>query len=186
MLWDALHDTLPDDPEEAAVARQSLSVLMDVLRERKRAYQRRGLRIVSLISTADLERILMHGALGRHDLDRAIALDRRHRARQEVAHVAALLRNPPPGVQIGVVREPTPATTFQIFRQPDRSVLAISPFRLGEQPNVHLGVALITSAEEPMRLHENIARNLWRKALKAEEGAAHVDQLIARYGVQAD
>lgn len=183
MLQDVLHDTLPEEPGEADAARQSMAVLMDVLRERKRAYQRRGLRIVSLISTADLERILMHGALGRHDLDPAVARDRRFRAREEVAHVAAMLRNPPPGVQIGVVREPTPATTFQIFRQPDRSVLAISPFRLGEQPNVHLGVALITSADEPMRLHENIARNLWRKALKGTEAADHVDQLIARYGI---
>ena len=76
-----------------------------------------------------------------------------------------------------------PATSFQIFRQADRSVLAISPFRLGEQPNIRLGVALITSAPEAMALHEEIAARLWSEALKGAEAAAYLESMIGRYGI---
>lgn len=183
MLEEVLHDTLPEDPAEAEGVRRSMTLLMEILRERKRAYLRKRLRIVSLISSADIERILMHGAQGRHDLTDAVLAERRRKALEEIRHIASLLRDPPAGVEIGIIREATAATTFQIFRQRDRSVLAISPFRLGEQLNVDLGVALITSAEEPMRLHEKIAGDLWRKALKGQQAADYLDLLIRRHGI---
>jgi hypothetical protein len=50
-------------------------------------------------------------------------------------------------------------------------VLALSPFRLGEEPNIRVGVAMITSAPEALALHEKMAKDLWRRALK---GAAAV------------
>src|SRR5690606_24526405 len=103
MLEEVLHDTLPPDPEAAEAVRASLVLLMGVLRERKRAYLRRRLRIVSLISTAEIERILMHGVIGRHDLSAEVIARRRLNAREEVEHVAAMLRSPPPGVQIGII-----------------------------------------------------------------------------------
>ena len=59
-----------------------------------------------------------------------------------------------------------PHTSFQIFRQPDRKILALSPFRLGEEPNIRVGVAMITSAPEALALHEKMARELWASALK--------------------
>lgn len=183
MLHEVLLDMVPPDPEQAAEARRSLALLMEILRERKAWYQSRRPLIVSLISSSDIERFLLHGALGRHDLPDAVIATRRRQARDEVEHIAALLRRPPAGVQVGIVLESTPATTFQIFRQPDRSVLAISPFRLGEQPNVSLGVALITSAPEPMMLHERIAQRLWQGALKSADAADYLGGLIARYAI---
>ena len=49
----------------------------------------------------------------------------------------------------------------------------LSPFRLGEQPNIRVGVAMITSAREALALHEKMARELWARALKgAAAGAA--------------
>ena len=185
MLIEVLLDLVPSDPEQAADAQRSLTALMDILRERKTQFRSRQNLIVSLISSSDIERFLLHGALGRHDLPEAVIADRRRKARSEVEHIEAMLRRPPTGVQIGIVLDSTPATTFQIFRQPDRSVLAISPFRLGEQPNVSLGVALITSASEPMLLHERIAQRLWDGALKSVEEADHLGVLIARYGIEA-
>lgn len=185
MLHEVLADLEPSDTEQAADAQRSLAALMDILRERKAQFRERRSRIVSLISSSDIERFLLHGALGRHDLSEAVIAGRRRQARREVEHIEAMLRRPPEGVQIGIVLESTPATTFQIFRQKDRSVLAISPFRLGEQPNVSLGVALITSAPEPMLLHERIAQRLWERALKSVEAADHLSRLIARYGIES-
>lgn len=183
MLREVLLDNLPADPAQAAEARNRLDLLMAVLRERKASFQRRRPRIVSLISSSDIERFLLHGALGRHDLPEAVVAERRRQARREVAHIQALLRRQPAGIEIGIVLEPTPATTFQIFRQHDRSTLAVSPFRLGEQPNVSLGVAMLTSAAEPMLLHERIASRLWQGAVKGSAAAAYLDRLIERYAI---
>ncbi|MGJ3263844.1 MAG: helix-turn-helix domain-containing protein [Salinarimonas sp.] len=162
----------------------ALETLLAVLRERKAWFRAAKPAIVSLISSSDIERFLAHGAVGRYDLDAATVLRRRREARREVEHIAALVADPPANVEIGIVLEPTPATTFQIFRQPDRSVLAISPFRLGEQPNVSLGVALITSAPEPMALHEEIAARLRASALRGDAALAHLRALLARHGVE--
>jgi len=89
------------------------------------------------------------------------------------------------GIQVGLVQEPVPATSFQIFRQADRSVLAISPYRLGEQPNIRLGVALITSAPEAMTLHESIANRLWGNSLKGEAAVRHINGMIEKFGQTA-
>jgi len=87
-------------------------------------------------------------------------------ARAEAEHFIALLEEEPIGVQIGIVPDTLPHASFQLFRQPDRQVLALSPFRLGEQPNIRVGVAMITSAPEALALHEKMAKELWQRSLK--------------------
>src|SRR5262249_49531182 len=87
-------------------------------------------------------------------------------ARAEAEHFIALMQDEPIGVQIGIVLDTLPHTSFQIFRQPDRKILALSPFRLGEEPNIRVGVAMITSAPEALALHEKMARDLWASAVK--------------------
>lgn len=183
MLEAVMLEAIPPGEDASGAARQSVDALLAVLRQRKAWYKRRQPLIVSLIASSDIERFLLHGALGRHDLPPETVAERRRLAQSEVQRIEALLRRPPPGVQIGIAQEPTPATTFQIFRQRDRSTLAISPFRLGEQPNVRIGVALITSAPEPMRLHEDIARRLWAGALKGDAAADFLHGLVDRYGI---
>ena len=69
------------------------------------------------------------------------------------------------------------------MRQAGRSILTISPFRLGHNPNIRIGVGLITSAPEALELHEGIAERLWASALKGREAAEHVEDLIAREGI---
>src|SRR2546430_2270733 len=93
------------------------------------------------------------------------------RVRADAAHFTALMGEEPIGVQIGIVPDTLPHANFQIFRQPDRHILALSPFRLGEEPNIRVGVAMITSAPEALALHEKMATELWQRAVK---GAAAV------------
>src|SRR5579864_9786130 len=104
--------------------------------------------------------------VGRLDLPEKVRRERRALARAEVEHFARIMDDEPIGVQIGIVPETLPHTGFQIFRQPDRQILSLSPFRLGEEPNVRVGVAMITSAPEALALHEKMARELWASALK--------------------
>ena len=183
VLREVLKESVPEGGDPQGSSARAVDALMAILKERKEAFRLRRPLIVSLISSADLERFLLHGLAGRHDLPPDESDNRRRQARSEAEYILGLLRDQPIGIQIGIVREPVPATSFQIFRQADRSVLAISPFRLGEQPNIRLGVALITSAPEAMALHEEIAARLWSEALKGAEAAAYLESMIGRYGI---
>lgn len=183
ILEEVLTESIPDGVMAPDEARDLVAALVAILRARKRTFRLRRPLIVSLIASADLERFLLRGLIGRHDLPVAVAERRRRQARDEALSILAMLREEPIGIQIGIVREPVPATSFQIFRQNDRSLLAISPFRLGEQPNIRVGVALITAAEEAMTLHEDIAAGLWRQALKGREAAEHLQAMIEKYAI---
>lgn len=73
-----------------------------------------------------------------------------------------------------------PNITFQLFRGESRTVLATSPFRLGEQPNVRVGIATVTAAEEAVTLYENMVSDLWKRALKGAAGASRLEKILER------
>jgi len=149
-LGEVLRESVPDAVKTRARALAQIDELMAVLRQRKEAYRRRRPAIVNLIAAAEMERFLRNGLVGRHDLPAKMRRARRVLARAEAEHFTALMENEPIGVQIGIVLDTLPHTSFQIFRQPDRQILALSPFRLGEEPNIRVGVAMITSAPEAL------------------------------------
>jgi hypothetical protein len=83
------------------------------------------------------------------------------------------MENEPVGIQIGIVDDTLPNQTFEICRMRDGSALvAVSPFRLGELPNVRLGVASVTGAEEAVQLYKQLAEQMWQRAAKGSTGAA--------------
>ena len=182
-LKDVLKESIPDGADADGSASRSVDALLGILKARKRGFRLRRPLIASLIASSDLERFLLHGLIGRHDLAPEVVRDRRMKARYEAEHIVRLLRDQPIGIQIGIVRESVPATSYQIFRQADRSVLAVSPFRLGERPNVRIGVAMITSAPEALRQHEDIAARLWSESLKGAEAADFLEAMIEKYAI---
>jgi transcriptional regulator with XRE-family HTH domain len=184
VLREVLRESVPEGIEAEGTSAKAVDGLLEILQARKKAFNANRPLIVSLIASADLERFLLHGLIGRLDLPADIVDFRRRHARAEAEFILSMLRSQPIGIQIGIVREPVPATSFQIFRQADRSMLAISPFRLGEQPNIRLGVALITSAPEAMDLHEGIAERLWGEALKGGEAASYLEAMIKKYAIR--
>jgi len=93
--------------------------------------------------------------------------------RKEVERIAVIMENEPVGIQIGIVDDTLPNQTFEICRMRDGTALvAVSPFRLGELPNVRLGVASVTGAEEAVDLYQRLAEQMWQRASKGESGAA--------------
>jgi hypothetical protein len=60
-------------------------------------------------------------------------------------------------------------------------LLSLSPFRLGEEPNVRVGVAMITSAPEALALHQRAAEGMWVRALKGTAAAGYLRELTARH-----
>ncbi len=177
-LAEVLKESIPENAtgREAAVAQ--VGELMAILRQRRSAYRERRPAVLNLISGAEIDRFLRNGLVGRLDFPEPVLAARRARARAEADHLIALMEREPIGVQIGIVPGALPHTSFQIFRQPDRRVLTISPFRLGEQPNVHAGIAMITSAPEALALHEAAVEDMWRRALKGPAAAQFMRDLM--------
>jgi transcriptional regulator with XRE-family HTH domain len=177
-LADILRENIPDGAEGRARALAEVDELMDVLRQRREAYQRRRPGIVNLISAVEMQHFLRNGLVGRIDLPEKVRRERRALARAEAEHFVGLMQDEPIGVQIGIVPDTLPHASFQIFRQPDRQVLALSPFRLGEEPNIRVGVAMITSAPEALALHDRMAKDLWRRAFKGPAAVALMREMM--------
>jgi transcriptional regulator with XRE-family HTH domain len=177
-LADILRENIPDGAEGRARALAEVDEVMDVLRQRKEAYRRRQPGIVNLISAVEMQNFLRNGLVGRIDLPEKVRRERRALARAEAEHFVTLMKDEPIGVQIGIVPDTLPHASFQIFRQPDRQVLALSPFRLGEEPNIRVGVAMITSAPEALALHDRMAKDLWRRASKGAAAVALMREMM--------
>ena len=173
-----LIESIPDEEEDRDRALAQITELMPILQQRKEAYRKRRPGILNLISGAEIDRFLRNGLVGRLGLPDHVLRDRRARARAEAEHLTQMMADEPIGVQIGIVPGTLPHASFQIFRQPDRKVLALSPFRLGEQPNVLGGIAMITSAPEALTLHERTVQDMWQRALKGAAAAKFMRGLI--------
>ena len=179
-LADVLRENVPEAIEGRKRALAQVDEVMEVLRQRKEGYRRRQPGIVNLISASEMERFLRDGLVGRLDLPETVLAERRALARAEAEHFTTLMADEPIGVQIGIVPDTLPHSGFQIFRQPDRHVLVLSPFRLGEQPNIRVGVAMITSAPEALALHDRMAKELWHRSIKGPAAVRFMRELIDR------
>jgi transcriptional regulator with XRE-family HTH domain len=179
-----LEEVLTENITKSVANRQralsDIPKIMQILRERKVTYRRRRPMIVNLMSAMEIERFLHHGLIGRSGLPEDLMVQRKALARAEIEHFTKLLDDPPIGVQIGIVTDTLPHTGFQMFRQPERKILVLSPFRLGGEPNVRVGVAMITSAPDALTFHEAAIDEMWGRALKGQSASNLVRHLLAK------
>ena len=183
-LEEVLIESIPDYVSDRDRKLADIQTIMDLLWSRKEVYLQRRPAVINLISAVDIERFLRNGFIGRPYLSQKANAKRHDIARREIEHFASLVEDSPMGIQIGIVTETLPHTGYQIFRQPDLKTLTISPFRLGEQPNIRIGVAMITSAPEAVALHEETTREMWQHALKGKDGASYMQKLIKSINVK--
>ena len=169
LLPDVLRESVPNDIVDHDEALAQVDRVVEVLRARKRAYRARRPNVVSLISAAELQTFCAVGFVG----TQAMAGDpsRVAAARAELDNIAHMLEAEPMGVQLGVLLDSMPGSSFQLFRAGDSADLAISPFRLGAFANVRLGVAMITAAPDAVAQHEAITGQLWKRSLKGRDAA---------------
>ncbi|MCZ2498713.1 helix-turn-helix domain-containing protein [Xylophilus sp. Kf1] len=154
--------------------------MLRILAERKAFYERRRPHIVSLIGLRELERFVHTGLVGRLDLPEAVRAERIAAARHEVERIAQLMESDPLDVRIGLIDDAMPAATFQVFSGPSQSVLAVSPFRFGELPNIRNGIATVTSSPEALRMYREMIDRLWKQAYKGRSGAQQLRKLLER------
>jgi transcriptional regulator with XRE-family HTH domain len=182
-LRQTLVEALPAHiPREEAVA--EIDAIIAILDERKKARKRRRLSVVNFVNILEIERWLKLGVVGRFNLPPTELAQRRLAARLEIEHLIGLIESEPMGIQIGLIEETLPNITFQLFRTAEKTLLGLSPFRLGgELPNVRSGIAMLTADEEPVRLYEEIADGLWRRALKGSDAGLALRAVLDRSGI---
>lgn len=178
LLNTVLKESLPQDLPDRAKFVGQVDRIIEILEQRKITYRRRRPGILNLISAREIRRFVQSGFIGNPSISGDLLEERRALARAEVEHFANVVEEQAIGVQIGVVTESLPHTHFQIFRMSDAKMLTVSPFRLGEQPNIRLGVAMITSAAEAISLHEKVVNEMWRGAIKGPAAASHLRSLL--------
>ena len=173
-----LKESVPEETDVRDKTERDVDRIIEILRERRENYARRRPTIVNLISALDIVRLLRSGFVGRPFIPRSDLEERQARAREEVEHIIQLLEEQPIGVQIGLVTGTLPHVGFQIFRSGERRTLSVSPFRLGEQPNIRLGVAMITSTPEAVALHEKVVEQMWSESLKGKAAGKYLRDLM--------
>lgn len=180
-----LSESVPQDIAGRDGILKDISNILSILRERKKLYQTRRPSIVNLMSALEIDRFLRNGMVGDYTLPEAKRRKRRALAREEMAHFLSVMEEEAIGTQIGIVRETLPHSGFQIFRQPSRQILSTSPFRLGEHPNVSVGVAMITSAPEALALHQKTFNEMWKRSLKGGEAVRFLRQMLNAASAEA-
>jgi transcriptional regulator with XRE-family HTH domain len=167
-------------------AERDIDTVIAILDERRQASRRRRLSVVNFVNLLEIERWLKLGVVGRFDLSGPELAERRKAARAEVEHLITLIESEPMGVQIGLIEEVLPNTSFQLFRTADKTYLGISPFRLGgDLPNIRSGVAMLTADVEPVRLYESLVDDWWKRARKGKEAAELLHTVLARSAIAA-
>lgn len=164
---------------QAAVHREEVEEIMRIVVERRAWFSRRKVDVMCLVGRRELGKFVKTGLVGKLGLDDAAQAERVEAARREVKWITHLMLKPPGHVRIGVVDDAMPASTFQIFLGDGSPMLAVSPFRFGELPNVRNGIATVTGSGEAVSLHRKMMDDLWRRAHKGRAGADRLKKLLA-------
>jgi transcriptional regulator with XRE-family HTH domain len=173
LLREMLTEGLPEKLPNRKKAQAEIESLVSILSARRATISGGGPSFAGIVGATQVRRLLRTGLIGTYDLAKAERERRRLAARREVERIAVIMENEPVGIQIGVVDDTLPNQTFEICRSRDGTVLvAVSPFRLGELPNVRLGVATVTAAQEAVELYQKLAEQMWSRAAKGASGAA--------------
>jgi hypothetical protein len=163
-----------------ALARDEADAIIGVIEARRAAFRARQPQVLGLVGMHGLERFLQIGMVGRVRLSEPVRRNRLAAARREIARVADLMASEPLDVRIGLIDDAMPASTFEFLSGPGGKSVAVSPFRLGELPNVRNGIATVTSAPEAIRHYEDLIARLWKSAYKGAAGAAHLRKLLEK------
>ncbi|CAM5198578.1 hypothetical protein CDEF62S_03516 [Castellaniella defragrans] len=162
------------------VTQEEADAIIRVIADRRETFRKQQPQVVGLVGMHGLERFLQIGMVGRVRLSEPVRQNRLAAARREIARVAELMASESLNVRIGLVDDAMPASTFEFFSGPAGKAVAVSPFRLGELPNVHNGIATVTSAPEAVRHYEDLTARLWKSAYKGAVGAGHLQKLLEK------
>lgn len=161
---------------------QKIASTLAILKERKENFHAHFPQVINLIGLQNVERFLHLGLVGNLNISPSKKMERCLMARKEVGHLIELLEEKGQNLEIAITQESIPSLTFQIFYQQKQPLaLAISPFRLGELPNVCTGIASITASNDAIKRYQNLFDNLWKNSAKNQQAIDLLKKTLERY-----
>lgn len=154
--------------------------ILEILNERKAAFSKQKFEVQSIISLRQIERYLHIGLVGRLDLPLSVRMERSLLARREVENLIEKIGSEDSRFNIYLIDETLPSATFQIFEQQHTSYVAVSPYRLGELPNIHTGIASVSSSPEAVEMYRSMTRGLLERAHSGEAAKRELSRLLAK------
>lgn len=165
-------------------ARQGIQQVISNLAERKKRHREMTpkIQVRSLIGVQQIERFLHLGLVGTFDIQVSKKMERVLSARREILHLIEQIEDQSNLNQIAVVNTALPNQTFEIlYKENGPFSLAVSPFRLGEFPNINTGIASVTSAPDAIHLYEKMFEKLWDKGAKGSQAIDILRRILERY-----
>lgn len=177
-----LAEACAEAAEQAGAERSTMRIAADqalgLLAARKKLYAQRRPNIIAIFPVGSVCRFLRAGVAASIAVSEQLRRRCRQAAAGEMENVAALMNAEPMGVQFGLYMGGEPNGAFEILRGRDRATLCVNPFHPDAHPASQPGVAMVTSAEEAIGVHQRIAEQHWRDALKGPAAAARLRELI--------
>ncbi|MHC8379232.1 helix-turn-helix domain-containing protein [Pseudomonas sp. MDT1-16] len=173
-----LHETRPQwfSKSQDAIEQEILRILDD----RKSTFTRRKFRVKSIVSLRQIEHYLHIGLVGRLDLPTSVRMGRALLARKEIKNLIGIVEANNGHPSIYLTDEALPSAAFQIFEQPSTSYVSVSPYRLCELPNLHVGIASVTSSTETVEMYKTMSTHLLSRAHSGQEATRKLQQLLAK------
>lgn len=154
--------------------------ILNILDERKSTFFRQKFQVKSIVSLRQIERYLHIGLVGRLDLPPSVRMERALLARREIENLISIVDANSDHPNIYLIDEALPSATFQIFEQKTTSYVAVSPYRLGELPNLHMGIASVTSSAQAVEMYKTMSVGLLSRAYSGHEATRKLKQLLAK------
>ncbi|MBE9606447.1 helix-turn-helix transcriptional regulator [Acetobacteraceae bacterium H6797] len=167
-----------DSSTERLQARSQAEQALGLLAARRKLYQQRRPSIIGMLSEASLRRFLSEGVAAGLPLSERTRNRCKLAARSEVENVATLMESVPIGLQIGLLSSSDPGNGFMVLRGRERAHVCTSPFPADAPPSGAIGVGSITSADEAIGVHQRVAENAWRDALKGAAAASRLREIL--------
>ncbi|KAB5625759.1 helix-turn-helix transcriptional regulator [Pseudomonas putida] len=181
--YSGLFKTMLDEarPLEADQAQTAMEAqILGILDERKSTFFRQQFQVQSIVSLRQIERYLHIGLVGRLDLPPSVRMERALLARREIENLIRVIDADSDRLSISLIDETLPSSTFQIFEQPHTRYVAVSPYRLGELPNLHVGIASVTSSSEAVEMYKGMTEALLKRASTGEQAKQQLQALLAK------
>lgn len=155
---------------------------LTILKERKNHLSQHSPYVHNLIGLQPIERFLHLGLVGNLNIAPDKKMERALFARKEVEHLIHLIEKDDQSFSIAITKDIVPSSTFQIFYYYAMPLsLGLSPFRLGEFPNVTTGIASITSSPEAIMRYKQLFDRLWMSSLKNNAAIDLLRKTLDRY-----
>jgi transcriptional regulator with XRE-family HTH domain len=154
--------------------------VLSILKERRKSVIKQQTPIMSVVTLKVLERFLRAGLVGRYDLAANTIAIRRQLARREIERLVEITRKPPNASRIGIVDDFAAEQTFQVFDKKDKPFVTLSPYRLGDHPNISAGIAMVTPAPDAVKMFKDVFERQWDRAAKGKQAAKALKSLLIR------